>query len=313
MAPSKKKVVLIGSRSDDATRFVAEAVERRRARTIVVETDRVPDSAALSWEDGEVLWDGECLSDLRSFYIKAIRLSLPVPEAEALSARNFPRWQEQYLAERERQSFLHSVLRSLNRRGVSFINPLEAVELHYLKLHQLALLRRHKIPVPASLGTASPDAVREFVARHGAVIYKPLGGGALVQKMGEADLTDERLQLVANCPVLFQEQIVGDEFRAYVLDGEPVAAFRIPTEGVVDARQNLDKVTPGRLPKEAWELCLRGAKALGMVFTAVDLRRTKEGAFVALEFNPTPAISFFDDPRDGKVITRLASYLVAKA
>ena len=165
----------------------------------------------------------------------------------------------------------------------------------------------------ASLGTATPDAVREFVARHGAVIYKPLGGGALVQKVGEADLTDARLQLVANCPVLFQEQIVGDEFRAYVLDGEPVAAFRIPTEGVVDARQNLDKVTPGRLPKEAWELCIRGAKALGMVFTAVDLRRTKEGAFVALEFNPTPAISFFDDPRDGKVITRLASYLVAKA
>ncbi|RYZ37875.1 MAG: hypothetical protein EOO71_26270 [Myxococcaceae bacterium] len=265
---SKKKVVIIGSRKDDATRFVAEAVERRRARAIVVETDRVPDSVTLSWEDGDVLWDGECLSDLRSFYIKAIRLSLPVPEAEALSARNFPRWQEQYLAERERQSLLHSILRSLNRRGCSFINPMEAVELH---------------------------------------------GGALVQKIGEADLTEERMALLANCPVLFQQQIQGDEFRAYVLDGEPVAAFRIPTEGVVDARQNLDKVKPGRLPKEAWELCIRGAKALGMVFTAVDLRRTPEGAFVALEFNPTPAISFFDDPRDGKVITRLSSYLVAKA
>ncbi|RKH89760.1 hypothetical protein D7Y21_09180 [Corallococcus sp. AB045] len=310
---SRKKVVVIGSRSDDATRFVAEAVERRRARAIVLETDRVPDSAALSWEDGEVHWDGECLSDLRSFYLKLVRLSLPVPEAEALSERNFPRWQEQYLAERERQSFLHSVLRSLHRRGGSFVNPLEAVELHYLKLQQLALLRRHRIPVPSTLATASPDAVREFVARHRAVIYKPLSGGALVRKVEEADLTEARLQLLANCPVLFQEQIQGDEFRAYVLDGEPVSAFHIPTDGVVDARQNLHRVKPARLPKEAWAVCLKGAKALGMVFTAVDLRRTSDGAFVALEFNPTPAISFFDDPRDGKVITRLASYLVSKA
>ncbi|WP_342373972.1 hypothetical protein NVS55_21345 [Myxococcus stipitatus] len=310
---SRKKVVIIGSRSDDATRFVAEAVERRRARAVLLETDRVPDSSALSWDDGDVYWDDECLSDLRSFYVKVVRLSLPVPEAEALSERNFPRWQEQYLAERERQSFLHSILRSLHRRGGSFVNPLEAVELHYLKLHQLALLRRHRIPVPSSLATTSPEATREFVAHHRAVIYKPLGGGALVRKMEEADLTEERLQLLANCPVLFQEQIVGDEYRAYVLDGEPVAAFHIPTDGVVDARQNLHRTKPARLPKDAWALCIKGAKALGMVFTAVDLRRTREGAFVALEFNPTPAISFFDDPRDGKVISRLASYLVSKA
>ncbi len=310
---SRKKVVLIGSRSDDATRYVAEAVERRRARAIILETERIPDVTTLAWEDGVVHWEGECLSDLRSFYVKNLRLSLPVPEPEALSQRNFTRWQEQYLAERERQSFLHSVVRALHRRGCSFVNPMEAVELHYLKLHQLSLLARHKVPVPASLGTSSPEAVRAFFARHPHVIYKPLGGGALVRKLGEADLTDERLALLGNCPVLFQEQILGDEFRAYVLAGEPVAAFQIPTEGVVDVRQNLDGVRPARLPRAAWELCVRGAKALGMVFTAVDLRRTREGAFVALEFNPTPAISFFDDPREGKVITRLASYLVAQA
>ncbi|WP_434348717.1 ATP-grasp domain-containing protein [Myxococcus virescens] len=312
MAP-RKKVVLIGSRTDDATRYVAEAVERRRASAIIVETERVPDTVTFDWEDGVVHWEKECLSDLRSFYVKNLRLSLPVPEAEALIERNFPRWQEQYLAERERQSFLHSVVRALHRRGCSFVNPMEAVELHYLKLHQLALLARHKVPVPSSLATHSPDAVRAFFARHRNVVYKPLGGGAMVRKLSEADLTDERLTLLGNCPVLFQEQIQGDEFRAYVLAGEPVAAFQIPTEGVVDARQNLEKVRPARLPRAAWDLCVRGAKALGMVFTAVDLRRTPEGAFVALEFNPTPAISFFDDPRDGKVITRLASYLVAQA
>ena len=308
-----KTVVVIGSRNDEHTRYVAEAVERRRARALLVETANVPEFATLTWERGSVRYQGERLEDLRSFYVKRLQLSLPVPDPSGLTERNFGTWQEQLIAERERQSFLLSVLRSLRQPGRAFVNPLESIELHYLKLYQLALLQKHKVAVPPSLATSDPLAVRDFVHKHGSVIYKPLGGGALVRRVGEEDLTDERLQLLSNCPVLFQAEIRGDEFRAYVLDGEPVAAFRLPTEGVVDARQNIERVKPAKLPEEAWKLCIRGARALGMVFTAVDLRRDEEGRFVALEFNPTPAISFFEDPRRGKVISALAGYLVAKA
>ncbi len=308
-----KTVAVIGSGSDEHTRYVVEAVERRKARTLLVETANLPESATLSWERGVVRYQGQRLDDLRSFYIKRIQLSLPMPDATELPGRNFATWQEQYVAERERQSLLLSVIRDLHRPGRAFINPLPAIEMHYLKLYQLAVLQRSKVAVPASLATCDPLAVREFVSTHGAVIYKPLTGGAMVRRVGPEDLSDERLQLLANCPVLFQEQIQGDEFRAYVLDGAPIAAFRIPTEGVVDARENIERVKPARLPEEAWALCVRGARALGMVFTAVDLRRDRDGRFVALEFNPTPAISFFEDPRRGKVISALAGYLVAKA
>jgi glutathione synthase/RimK-type ligase-like ATP-grasp enzyme len=308
-----KTVAVIGSGDDEHTRYVAEAVRRRRARVVLIDTGRVPESATLSWEQGAVRYQAESLEDIRSFYLKRVQLSLPLPDPSGLPERNFSSWQEQYIAERERQSFLMSVLRGLPRRGRSFVNPVETIELHALKLHQIELLQRAKVPVPVSLGTCDPEAVRAFVNEHGSVIYKPLGGGALVRRITEADLTPERLQLLTNCPVLFQEEVKGDEFRAYVLDGEPVAAFRIPTDGVVDARENLERVRPARLPEEAWRLCVRGARVLGMVFTAVDLRRDAEGRFVALEFNPTPAISFFEDPRRGKVISRLSEYLVAKA
>lgn len=309
----KKTVAVIGTGEDEHTRYVAAAVERRRARVVLIDTAQVPESASLSWERGSVRYRGERLDEIRSFYLKRVQLSLPLPDPSGLPERNFSTWQEQYIAERERQSFLMSVLRSLRRPGCSFVNPVETIELHYLKLHQLSLLQRHKVPVPISLGSCDPEAVRAFVAQHGSVIYKPLGGGAMVQRVSEADLSPERLQLLLNCPVLFQAEVKGDEFRAYVLDGEPVAAFQIPTDGVVDARQNLARVRPARIPEEAWRICVRGARALGLVFTAVDLRRDADGRFVALEFNPTPAISFFEDPRRGKVISRLAEYLVAKA
>ncbi len=300
---------------DPHSGFVFEAVRRLGAAPVLVETNAVPEGRTFSWEDGDVRFAGVPLHDLRVFYVKTLYFSLPVIDPTQLPRRNFHSWQEQYAAERERHSFITSVLRSLREveHPPLFVNPIESFDLHLLKLHQLARLRAAGIPTPASLGTCDPAAVRAFFERHRDVIYKPLSGGAAVEKLKVEDLTDERLAMVANCPVLFQEQIQGDEFRCYLLAGEPVAAFQIPTDGVADARHNLSRATPATLPNEAWELCARAARALGLVFTAVDLRRTPEGRFIPLELNPTPAISFFEDPVDGRVIRALAQYLVAHA
>lgn len=65
--------------------------------------------------------------------------------------------------------------------------------------------------------------------------------------------------------------------------------------------------------RQAWEICLRGARVLDLVFTAVDLRRRPDGGFVALEFNPAPAVAFFEDPREGRILHRLGEWLVAHA
>lgn len=308
-----KQVAIIGTRGDDATRYVAAAVERRGATPLLMETEAIPDALSLTWDEGRVQLGPSPLSDVRAFYVKTLRLSLPLPEPAALAERNFERWQEQYLAERERQSLLYGVLHSLSLDASTFINPVQAIAAHGLKLQQLDRLRRSGLPVPATLASSSPDAVRDFASRHPSVIYKPLAGGAVVRRLEAADLEDERLGLLGNCPVLFQAEIPGEEFRVYVLDGEPVAAFQIPTEGVVDARANLAQVRPAELPPDAWELCVKAAGTLEMVFTAIDMRRTPEGGWVLFECNPTPAISFFDDPHEGVVVSRLADHLVSHA
>lgn len=85
-----------------------------------------------------------------------------------------------------------------------------------------------------------------------------------------------------HCPVLFQEEILGEEFRAYVLDGEPVGAFSLPTEGLVDAREAVDQARPAVIPEEAWTLCVRAASVLGLSWTAVDMRRQADGRFVSV-------------------------------
>jgi glutathione synthase/RimK-type ligase-like ATP-grasp enzyme len=309
-----KTVGVIGSTLDQHTHYVADALKRRRAKVVLLETAAIPEAATLSWQQGAVSFQGERLDQVRCFYLRRLQLSTPQPDTSSFADRNFPTWQEQFAAERERQSFLLSVLRGLALGGRHFVNPPQAIDLHLLKLHQLELLQRAKVPVPVTLATCDGEVVRAFHARHQKVIYKPLAGGAHARRLTATDLTPERLELLRNCPALFQAEVEGDEFRAYVLDGEPVAAFQIPTDGPeVDARHNIDRARPAKLPKEGWAAALKAARTLGLVFTGVDLRRDREGRFVVLECNPTPAISFYSDPRTGLLMKRLVSHLLAHA
>ncbi|MFC1706304.1 RimK family alpha-L-glutamate ligase [Planctomycetota bacterium] len=307
-----KRVAVCGSGSDVHVRYVARAIERQGARVLFVDTALVPERKPLSWSLGKTTYDGCDLTEIRAVYVKSLSWSLPAVDPFELPHRNFARWQDKLVAERERHSFLGAVLRELDQPHVTFVNPLDTFSLHYMKPHQLGVLMRAGLPVPDSLATCDPEAARAFLDSHEAVICKPLAGGAHVRKVEAAD-ANGRLDLVRNAPVLLQEQVVGEEFRAYVLDSEPVKAFRVPTGDAADARENVADCVPAELPEEAWELCVRAASALGLTFTAADLRRRSDGRFVILELNPTPAISFYDDPREGKVISRLASFLVAHA
>jgi glutathione synthase/RimK-type ligase-like ATP-grasp enzyme len=280
---------------------------------LLIETAAIPEAAALSYDAGAITYAGQRLDALRCFYLRTLHIGLPSTDPETFSLRNFDIWQEMYIAERERQSLITSVLEILHEGGAHLVNPVGAMQWHAMKLHQLARLKAHDIPVPESLATNDLMALAGFLERHNRVIYKPLAGGATVRRLTYADLEPERLTLLQHCPVLFQEEILGEEYRAYLLDGEPVAAFSIPTGEAVDARLNLDQARPAELSEDIWSMCVRAAKALGMRWTAVDLRREASGRHVIFECNPTPAISFFDDPVDGIVIRRLADYLLAHA
>jgi glutathione synthase/RimK-type ligase-like ATP-grasp enzyme len=302
-------VAVIGG-SDEHTMYVVRALERRGAQVLFFDTaGGVPHQ----YLDGVVSSAGTRLEDVRSVYLKGVAQALPIPDPDGFPATRYTAWKHQYLAERERQSLVGSLVRCLRRPGVTFVNPPEASDLHFLKLYQLELLRRRGFDVPSTLATFDPQAVRDFAAHHRSIVYKPLAGGATVRRVSADDLSAERLEVLREAPVLFQEEVRGDEFRAYVLGGEPVAAFQVPTAGVVDARENLHRVRRARLSPSVWDVCVRAAEALGLVFTAVDLRRTRSGRVVLLELNPTPAIAFFDDPVRGAVMTRLVEFLLARA
>lgn len=193
------------------------------------------------------------------------------------------------------------------------MNPSSRFELHLLKPLQTELLARAKVPVPSSLTTCDAGAVRAFAARHAEVIHKPLSGGALVRRLEAKDLTPVRLSRLVTAPVLFQQRIVGDEWRVSVLDGAVVGAFHVPARGVVDARDVLSKARKAKPPRAVASTAVRAAKALGLVFSGVDVRVDDDGAPWVLECNPTPSVTFFEAPIRSRILSALASHLVRHA
>lgn len=315
-------MAVVGTETCAQTLAVCQAVRRAGGRPVLVETAPLPDDEPLAFEDGAVRYRGERLDDVGVFYVKSIQLRVPTPDPVELPRRNFPSWLDRYTAERERHSFLASVIGSLDDGGRAFVNPLAAVDLHLKKLEQLARLRELGVPVPSTLATSDPEAVLAFADRHGSLIVKPLSGGALVERVTPAMLEPEHLATLAHCPALLQEEVRGPEVRAFLLEGEPVAAFAIPTDGPggpVDARLNLDRATWTDLDDDVWALLTYAADHLGLVFTAADVRLHPERGPVVLELNPTPATTFYDEAvvraggPDDLVVDRLAEHLVACA
>ena len=113
---------------------------------------------------------------------------------------------------------------------------------------QLAALKAAGLPVPRTLWSNDPVAVRRFAAG-GRVAYKPVMGGAATRELGPEDLTDERLSALSAAPVTFQELLPGEDIRVYVLDGEVIASMRIVTSAL-DFRQNEERLEPVELPPE---------------------------------------------------------------
>lgn len=308
-----KQVVVVAAGTDETAMGVQHALTRLGARVHFLDTARIPEAGALSLHDGVVRAGGVVLSDARSVYVKSVHLGVPLFDVDSLARRKPKSWPQRWVAERERHALITSALRAMEAGGAHFVNSVSRFEVHLLKPLQTELLARAKVPVPSSLTTNDASAVLAFAGQHGDVIYKPLAGGALVRRLEAKDLTPRRLAALATAPVLFQQRIEGLEYRVTVLAGRVIAAFRLPARGVVDAREVLERARKVKVPRHVGEVCVRAAKALGLVFTSVDVRVRDDGAPFVLECNPTPSVAFYESPSRSPILRALAAHLIAHA
>jgi glutathione synthase/RimK-type ligase-like ATP-grasp enzyme len=290
-------VGIFGLAQDPQVRAVSEELRRRGATPLLLQADALNRQEPASSWDGVVSFAGVSLTECKSVYVR----SVPSPHAPvirqdkalALHADWFPR----FMQARERSGFVVALLLSLEHAGVRLVNPPQAGATLQFKPFQLDVLRRIGAQLPRTLISNDPERIRAFHDaerdRHGDVIFKPLLGGAITKLLDAEVLA--KLEHVRAAPVIFQQRIVGDDIRV-VLVGDSIvsaAAIRTPTPHLdfrddpcySSGKAEYASVT---LPREIEELCRQAARACGLRFTGIDIKRTKEDEWVFLELNSSP-------------------------
>lgn len=310
---SDRPVVLVGSPRDAHVEALFESLRELDVDVVVADTLSFPEDFRISLghaidsitiEDREV--GRPAAVYVRDTYVHP--LSFGVDVADEMDQD----WRRTLVAFREKGQMLVPLLTRWTELGVPMYNPASR-DWRNSKGFQVAALHQAGLPVPRTLWTNDPAAVRRFAA-DGRVVYKPVAGGAATRELGPEDLTDERLRALSGAPVTFQELLEGDNYRVYCLDGRVIAQIRV-TSDEIDFRQNETTVEETELSSEVQEQCLKAAEIIGMRWTGMDLRADGAGTLKFLELNSSPMFLGFDARAGTKIreslVARLADHAAA--
>lgn len=281
-SPDPAVLILAGGGDPQADRAAA-ALASRGVPVVHIDTARFPESVRLTQTVDGYFLDGAPLPPIRSVYVRGLGWHPLAPfHSGELAERPHG-----FIAQcEEKRALLESLLLDLEADGARIVNTIAANALHGVKPHQFRLIERAGAQVPPWIATNDPRTVRAFAAAQGAVIYKPLSGGARVQPLEPGDLTDERLAALGHAPVLFQRRVEGLSLRVFVIEGTMAGAAAIHSDEL-DYRGHEERVEAVALSKEEEADALRAAGACAMPFTGVDIIRAADRSWV-LECNPSP-------------------------
>lgn len=176
---------------------------------------------------------------------------------------------------------------------------------------QAQLIQRAGFATPPSLLSNDPQAVRDFLRRHGRVVFKSASGvRSIVSVLDDAHAA--RLDQVKALPTLFQAFVPGVNYRAHVL-GQEVFCTRVDstaTDYRYAEREGLEaELHFDRLPDEVAQRCVALAASMGLELAGIDLKRRPDGEYVCFEVNPSPAYSCFGRESSHKIAEALVRYL----
>jgi len=309
------RIAIVGAENEIHCLHMKKMLEHKGASVLTIDTIKFPDEATLSVFPDRVTYQGKPIDDINAYYVRTVFYSHPPYDLEARRAEtdvDMNNWYVEYTAERERQSHLLSWLLITTLQGKAVINPIASFDLHYAKNYQLHLLEKAGIRVPATLVTNDERDLLAFMKRFKSVVYKPVAGGAACKRLEKADLTRERLGRLKSAPVLFQEEIVGENIRVYVIDDEVVSANIIYTDAV-DFRGSEKAFERIVLPETVKKMCVKAVNVCGMKFSGIDLKRDLKGSYCLLECNPSAMYVGMVQATGDPIDELLADYLIKVA
>jgi glutathione synthase/RimK-type ligase-like ATP-grasp enzyme len=289
-------ILILGNDSDEHARHVRDILLTHSHSPEFLDSTQFPAQLQIAFDPatggGHIrLPSGISLdfAQIRSVYWRSYagagNIRLPDPE-------------QSMIANNDARSLFESFLLRLPAR---FVNGWRAFQLHQTKPAALAIVASLGVPVPRTLVGNDPKAIRGFVAENPCCIFKPVQGGAFTERVCTEHLTDENLRNLCLAPVTIQEEIEGVDVRVFVA-GQRVLACEVRATTLDFRSDPAPQIVPIELPADMAEVSLRIARALELLWTGIDFRRTYDGQYVFLEANPSPMFLGFES-RTGLPLT----------
>jgi glutathione synthase/RimK-type ligase-like ATP-grasp enzyme len=229
---------------------------------------------------------------------------------------NIIRDSHRYFALNESSEALQGLWHSID---VFWVNDPNRDQVAQRKAYQLCVAQDVGLEIPATLITTCPDAVRDFVSLRGfnRVIYKAFS--ATETEWRETRLLKENemdmLENVQYAPVIFQEYIEADADLRVTIVGDEIFAASIysqETSYKVDFRIDMGnaRIEATNLPTDIEDRIRTFMQQLGLVYGAIDMRRTPDGRYVFLEINPAGQWLFIEQHTEQHIASALAQILI---
>ncbi len=309
-------ILIVSHSKDDHAAAVIGELQRMRHPTLLFDTARYPARLRLSQKleamrtEFHAVCDGERL-DLGSCRVgwwrrpQAFALEPGMPNEAAAFA----------------YSECHEAVAGLwHALDLTWVNPPHLDEVAHHKPYQLRVAAEVGLKVPRTLITNDPLEARQFVVQHGAdrVVYKTfLASEACwretrILRTKEVELLDH----VRLAPVIFQEFVPAQADLRVTIIGERMFAAAIhsaPGSYSADYRMDMDGASfePTSIPEDVQALLRNFMRRLGLVYGAVDLRRTPNGEHVFLEVNPAGEWRFVEERTAQPISRAMAEHLVS--
>ncbi len=256
----------------------------------------LPMSGTIRYRDGQAAID---LSTVNCVYCR---------QWDALFAGAADGHQDE-VEQRETEASLGSLFRGLE---CQWINPLDSLNNSRYRINQLQKIRAQGIRVPEIIVSNDFRRVQAFFSvTEEKLLYRPSGWSDSYWNAGQIDDIGRHIADLPGTPVEYQEDIAGDQVRAYVI-GDSVYAGVVETmESDFTGTMGGDYVRPIELPQEAKRTCIRAASALDLVFCSVDLRITPQGEFAVIDVDANPLYLHFEQSTRLPISDRLVELLIA--
>jgi ribosomal protein S6--L-glutamate ligase len=188
-----------------------------------------------------------------------------------------------------------SMIEHMELSGIRVVNPTYSFRRARDKYSTQYALSGAGIPIATTYTTESMERAYRRSQEMGVSVYKPIlssmGKGSL--KFDDPDIAYNAWKMLSRVgmPLIVQEYLEnpGRDLRVFVVGAKAIASaykYGVPGEWKTNVAQG-GKMVDEPVPQELLDLGVKAAKALGLIYSGVDIMETSRGP-VVLEANGSP-------------------------